>query len=106
MAPLPVYRMTIRSSLAASRARFSRSMRQAVSCDGRIGWAIRCSQPPRWQAAALLQTGKCQEKLGELAEAEKTYAEVVKRYANTSWATDASERLRVAETGQQLKLKR
>ena len=50
---------------------------------------------PRWQALGLLQTGKCQEKLGELALARKTYSELLDRFSKTSSAADAAKRLRL-----------
>jgi len=48
---------------------------------------------PTWQAAALLQAGKCRERLGEAQEGAKLYREVVKSYPNTSFAKDAANEL-------------
>jgi cellulose synthase operon protein C len=48
---------------------------------------------PVWQAAALLQAGKCREKLGEPAKATEAYRKIMKSYPNSSFAKDAAERL-------------
>lgn len=48
---------------------------------------------PTWQAAALLQAGKCRERLGEAQEAAKLYRKVVKSYPTTSFAKDAASEL-------------
>lgn len=51
----------------------------------------------RWQAAALLQAGKCHEAQGEYAEAIGLYAQLLKDYSQTTFAQDASQRMRVAQ---------
>lgn len=51
---------------------------------------------PRWQAAALLQAGKCHEQAGEWQDAVKMYTKLLSDYPNTEYATAASQRLRVA----------
>lgn len=51
----------------------------------------------RWQAAALLQAGKCHEAQGQYREAIGLYAQLLKDYSQTTFAQDASTRLRVAE---------
>ena len=48
---------------------------------------------PTWQAAALLQAGKCREQLGETAGAVKLFQKVLKVYPNTSFAKDAAKQL-------------
>ena len=48
---------------------------------------------PRWQAAALLQAGKCQERLGQWKEAAQTYARLVKVYPKSDVVADAASRL-------------
>jgi TolA-binding protein len=48
---------------------------------------------PRWQAAALLQAGKCHELNGEPQEAIKMFTQVTAQHADTSFAKEASERL-------------
>jgi cellulose synthase operon protein C len=48
---------------------------------------------PVWQAAGLLQAGKCRERLGEPAKASEAYRKILKSYPNTSFAKDAAERL-------------
>jgi TolA-binding protein len=48
---------------------------------------------PTWQAASLLQAGKCRERLGEKDEAAKLYRRVVKVYHDTSFAKDAAHEL-------------
>jgi cellulose synthase operon protein C len=48
---------------------------------------------PTWQAGALLQAGKCYERLGDAKEAVKLYQKIVKTYPNTSFAKDAAKEL-------------
>ena len=48
---------------------------------------------PQWQAVALLQAGKCRERLGEAKEAAKLYQEILKDYPDTSYAKDAAKEL-------------
>ena len=48
---------------------------------------------PRWQAAALLQAGKCHEFLGEPAEAAKIYDRMLSVYPNTTFHHEAARRL-------------
>ena len=43
---------------------------------------------PRWQAAALLQAGKCQELLGRRKEAAELYARLIKAYPNTEFTEE------------------
>jgi cellulose synthase operon protein C len=52
---------------------------------------------PKWQAAALVQAGKAYESDGEWQEAVKLYTQVLRKYAQTEQATEASTRLRVVE---------
>ncbi len=47
---------------------------------------------PTWQAAALLQAGKCREKLGQWNEAAKLYKRVLKVYPDTLFAEMAEKR--------------
>jgi TolA-binding protein len=49
---------------------------------------------PTWQAASLLQAGKCRELLGERDEADKLYAQLLKEHPDTPFAEEASRRLR------------
>ncbi len=49
---------------------------------------------PRWQAAALLQAGKCYELQGESEEAALAFARIVRVYPDTSYVREASQRLR------------
>jgi TolA-binding protein len=51
----------------------------------------------RWQAAALLQAGKCRETQGRYADAIALYAQLLKQHSETTVAQEASQRLRVAE---------
>ncbi len=44
---------------------------------------------PAWQAAALLQAGKCQEHLGRWAEARGCYEELIARYETSPYVADA-----------------
>ncbi len=48
---------------------------------------------PRWQAAALLQAGKCYEALGQTKEAGELYARLVKQYSKTEFVAEAQQRL-------------
>jgi TolA-binding protein len=52
---------------------------------------------PKWQAAALVQAGKAYESDGQWQEAVKLYTQVLRKYAQTEQATEASTRLRVVE---------
>jgi len=57
---------------------------------------------PRWQAAALLQAGKCQERLGQWKAAAETYARLVKVYPQSDVAPDAAQRLELVQQKQQV----
>jgi len=48
---------------------------------------------PVWQAAALLEAGKCREKLGEPTEAAKLYRRIAKSYPDTPVAPEAAKEL-------------
>jgi cellulose synthase operon protein C len=48
---------------------------------------------PKWSALALLQAGKCRERLGDSKEAAKIYQEILKSYPDTFSAEDASKEL-------------
>jgi TolA-binding protein len=48
---------------------------------------------PAWQAAALLQAGKCHESLGQRDQAIELYARLLKNHGNTSYAEEAARRL-------------
>lgn len=48
---------------------------------------------PRWQAAAMLQAGKCHALRGEQEEAAKVFARLVDKHPDTVFAEEASERL-------------
>ena len=48
---------------------------------------------PTWQAGALLQAGKCYEKLGQWNKAAELYARLLKTYPSSPFAESASERL-------------
>ncbi len=52
---------------------------------------------PRWQAAALLQAGKCQEALGRWKDATDLYGRLIKAYPKTEFTEEAQRRLRDAE---------
>lgn len=49
---------------------------------------------PTWQSAALLQAGKCHEKLGEHREAAKLYNRVLKVYPKSPFVERARQRLK------------
>jgi TolA-binding protein len=48
---------------------------------------------PTWQAAALLQAGKCHELLGEVNEAGQLYRRIVTAYPKTPFAEQARQKL-------------
>ncbi len=52
---------------------------------------------PRWQAAALLQAGKCYEAKGDWKQAISLYAQLLKDYPNTTYTDEASRRLHAAQ---------
>ena len=52
---------------------------------------------PRWQAAALLQAGKCYEMQSNWHESVKLYAQLLKDYPETRFQQEASRRLRKAK---------
>ena len=53
---------------------------------------------PRWQAAALLQAGKCQEALGRKKDAAELYGKLIKVYPNTEFTDEAAKRLHDVES--------
>ncbi len=48
---------------------------------------------PKWQAAALLQAGKCYEKLGEVDKAAQLYLRIVNHLADSPFRAQAHQRL-------------
>ncbi len=48
---------------------------------------------PHWQAAAMLQAGKCHALRGEHDEAAKVFARLVEQHPDTAFAQEASQRL-------------
>ncbi|MCC7085589.1 MAG: tetratricopeptide repeat protein [Pirellulales bacterium] len=48
---------------------------------------------PRWQAAALLQAGKCHEKLGHSKEAAELYTHLKSKHPDSEFVAEANERL-------------
>jgi TolA-binding protein len=52
---------------------------------------------PTWQAGALLQAGKCRERLGEDKEAVVLYQRILKTYPKTTFADEAARRLKSLE---------
>jgi TolA-binding protein len=52
---------------------------------------------PRWQAAALLQAGKCQELLRHPAEAVQLYARLIKLGGDTDFSKEGAARMRALE---------
>jgi TolA-binding protein len=53
---------------------------------------------PHWQAAALLQAGKCYEQLGQWKNAGDAYSRLLKHHAQTEFASEARERLQGVQT--------
>jgi TolA-binding protein len=52
---------------------------------------------PHWQASALLEAGKCHERLGEWGEAVASYQRLLDRYRQTPFAEEAAERLEMVQ---------
>lgn len=50
---------------------------------------------PTWQAAALMQAGKCQENLERWSDAAATYARLVKQFPDSAVRREADNRLQV-----------
>ena len=48
---------------------------------------------PDWQAAALLEAGKCHQRLGEATQAAELYRQILKDYSKTSFAEQAAKQL-------------
>jgi TolA-binding protein len=48
---------------------------------------------PHWQAAALLQAGKCYEQTGQWKNAGDAYSRLLARYSETEFAAEARQRL-------------
>jgi TolA-binding protein len=53
---------------------------------------------PHWQAAALLQAGKCYEQLGQWKDAAQTYDRLIANYATTDFVAEARERLTAVQS--------
>jgi TolA-binding protein len=51
----------------------------------------------KWQAAALLQAGKCHEQLGQWDQATKAYSKLLTTYRDSEVAEEASQRLGLAQ---------
>jgi TolA-binding protein len=49
---------------------------------------------PQWQAAALIEAGKCYEALGRRADAAEIYNRIVEKYGQTAFCDEARQRLR------------
>ncbi len=52
---------------------------------------------PRWQAAALVQAGKCHELLGHPRDAVEAYRRLIKEFPDSPFAAEATRRLAAAE---------
>jgi len=50
---------------------------------------------PKWQSAAILQAGKCQEHLGNWKHAAKLYSQILEKYPESELAVSATERLQL-----------
>ena len=50
-----------------------------------------------WRAAALLQAGKCHERLGNLSQAIKLYRQLEQEYPTSEFATQAKRRIEAVE---------
>ena len=52
---------------------------------------------PNWRSAALLQAGKCHEMAGRWGDAAQLYGLLLKEYPNTQYASEANQRLQIAQ---------
>jgi TolA-binding protein len=52
---------------------------------------------PEWQAPALLQSGKCDERLNQWKDAARTYAQLLHEFPQSEFAKEAQERLEFAK---------
>ncbi|MBS0208679.1 MAG: tetratricopeptide repeat protein [Planctomycetes bacterium] len=52
---------------------------------------------PNWQAAALLEAGKCYTALGQSAQAVESYVRLLKHYPNTPYQADAARLLQSSQ---------
>ena len=52
---------------------------------------------PNWQAAALLEAGKCHQRLGEATQAAELYRQILKDYSKTPFAEQAATLLSAME---------
>ena len=48
---------------------------------------------PNWQAAALLEAGKCHQRLGQATQAAELYRQILKDYSQTPFAQEAAKQL-------------
>ncbi len=48
---------------------------------------------PNWQAAALLEAGKCHQRLGETMQAAELYRQILRDYSETPFAEQAAKQL-------------
>ena len=55
---------------------------------------------PKWKAAALIQAGKCQEKLGNWEQAAQLYQRLVTQYPTSRYRRDAEQRLNHVRSAQ------
>ncbi len=62
--------------------------------------AVTAHTYPAWQAAGLLQAGKCHEVLGDPRSALDLYTRVLKQFAETPFHGEAQDRLRILRTHQ------
>src|SRR5690606_3205615 len=49
---------------------------------------------PQWQAVAMLQAGKCHERLGQWKEAAEIYSQLMTKYGKSEVSVEAAARLR------------
>jgi TolA-binding protein len=61
---------------------------------------------PHWQAAALLQAGKCYEQTGQWKNAGDAYSRLLARYSQSEFAAEARERLPVVHGRTAARVKR
>jgi len=55
---------------------------------------------PRWQAAALLEAGRCYEAAGRPADAAAAYQRILEKYPETSYCEEARKRLQTSAAAQ------
>lgn len=97
---IPAYRAVVDKHEGETAARAQFQIGQCHFAKGALDDAVRellrvdiLYAYPQWSAAALHEAGKCFEQMKQTGDARAQYEAVVQRFADTSWARSARERL-------------